>query len=705
MGAVGSFSSGWGRPANFRPVVVAALAFGTGIFLSVRLNAAWMFYALGAAAALIALAVWKRRAGALLALSLLILGCLRGVLVLPDTIPEGEHELSGTIAATPEGVVNGWGLTLRSVRVDDVPIKGNIRLYAFGMGGDPGYGDRIAVKARLSEPRGARNQGELDLRLYYLQQGIVATAASSGEVLRVPAEGADVYGMSLALKQSLAKNIRALFPSNYGLIEGILLGDTDGISDADIAAFRDTGTAHLLAVSGLNISIFAVGLAFLLRRTKALWRLLIIGAFLLVYCMVTGFAASIVRASVMAMNFLIASALGRRNDLPTSLAAAGLIILCANPFELFSAGFQLSFAAVAAMLMLYEPLMKLFSPLYLPLRQNFSVSLSAALGTLPIGLLQFHRIALIGIFANLIVVPVASIVLFVALGAVLIGYVSMAAASPVAAGASLLVDGMRAVIRLFAEIPGAVATIALPGIFAGALFYALLFSASKFCLLDAPKRRLLAGVLGFMFLASAILPRAFAPELRITVLAREKAAPVCAHCGNRWLLLAAGDSARTISDYLAANGRDRLDIAVVASESDAEVVLELSRTVQVETTLIIIKDPVLFEALGRGGLACRRFSPGSSIEIDESTRVFYAQDLTLEHRGWVFSVGGKTKAAQVGISRNAKELSQPMRIYAGDAADGAQNAGAKEYSTAEYGQIDLYYSKGSIRVEPFVQPK
>lgn len=701
MGAVGSFLSGWGRPANFRPVVAAALAFGAGIFLGVKLDATALLCSLGVVAALAALAAWRKATRALLVLCVLMLGCLRGFLALPAAIPEGEHEISGVIAQTPEGVTNGWGLTLRSVRVDGLPMSGKIRLYAFGMGGDPGYGDKIAVRARLSEPEGPRNQGEMDLRLYYLQQGIVATATSSGEVLRLPAAGSDIYGLSLALKQSLTKNIRALFPSNYGLIEGILLGDTDGISDADVAAFRDTGTAHLLAVSGLNISIFAVGLAYLLRHARAMWRLIIIGAFLLAYCMVTGFAASIVRASVMAMIFLIGTALGRRNDSPTSLAAAGLLILFVNPFELFSAGFALSFAAVAAMLLLYEPLTKLFQPLFLPLRQNVAISMSAALGTLPISLLQFHRIALIGLLANLIVVPVASIVLFVALGAVLTGYVSMAAASEIAAAASLLVDGMRAVIRLFAQVPGAVMTVALPGVYAGLLFYALLFSVSKFCLLDASKKRLLAGTLGLVFLSCALLPRVFAPELRVTVLAREKAAPVCVSYAGREYLIMPGDDARTVSRYLAANGQDTVAAAFVSSIGDAKVVLEMSDSVKMKKVLLLGDDGTLLDALEKSGLDCEWFLPGSILKIDEETRIRYGQGLVFEHGELKVSTDGKTKDASVGISTDAKALAQPLRIFANDEDD--TNMGAREYSTERYGQIDLYYSKGAVRVEPFVQ--
>ena len=188
--------------------------------------------------------------------------------------------------------------------------------------------------------------------------------------------------------------------STSALLQAMLLGHREHLPDALRMLYRDTGAAHVLALSGLHLSIvFGLLECFMIRLLTGAWRYVMgILALMLVwgYALLTGFPVSLCRAAVMVSVFLVAQMRLSGTDGWHSLSLAALLILWIAPSSLCDIGFQLSFSAIVGILLFYRPLRNLFAPTSRPLMwvlSGWGVSCAAQMGTMPILLLWFHRMA------------------------------------------------------------------------------------------------------------------------------------------------------------------------------------------------------------------------------------------------------------------------------------------------------------------------
>jgi competence protein ComEC len=232
--------------------------------------------------------------------------------------------------------------------------------------------------------------------------------------------------------------------SERGLVAGIVIGDTSGLSEAERDRLRSSGLYHIVAVSGQNVALItlfvlvAFGLAGLIgtpARVAALFSAA-------VYTLVTGAGPSIVRAG--AAGGLVATAwIASRPVLRWHLFACGAaIVLAVDPLELFDPGFQLSFAAVAAIYLVAPRLTGL-------LGQAAGVSVACTLVTTPIAWWHFGRLAPLAVPANLLALPAVAPILWLGVAAVLVGSVSPVLAAPLLGLADLLAGYVLWIARLF----------------------------------------------------------------------------------------------------------------------------------------------------------------------------------------------------------------------------------------------------------------
>lgn len=195
----------------------------------------------------------------------------------------------------------------------------------------------------------------------------------------------------------------------YGLSAALLLGDTSMIGDK-INVYRMAGIAHVFAVSGLHVGLFFSIFAFIAAKLKLkrLPRLIFILIPTLFYCLICGFRPSSVRALIMATISLLAVEIGFKRDSLSSISVALVIVLCIQPFYLFDVGTQLSFLAVLGITSL-APMFKRGAKPIGKLGDVLSVSLGASLGTLPILVDMSGYMSVISLFANIIFVPLLSV--------------------------------------------------------------------------------------------------------------------------------------------------------------------------------------------------------------------------------------------------------------------------------------------------------
>jgi ComEC/Rec2-related protein len=318
--------------------------------------------------------------------------------------------------------------------------------------GEPfSYGDRIIAQGKFSVPTRPMNPGEFDFEKYLERQNIYLNFRTLRDVpAMVTAQNAGnpFVAAALSTRHRILEALQAGLEDDAEVaqtIQGMILGARAETSPALKRLFRDTGTIHLFSASGLQVGLLT-GLVWSSLRYIRFPRRSFAPAIVCVaiaYCAVTGFYPATVRATVMAGFMAVGVSLERPIATVNSLCGSGLLILIHDTQELFQTGFQLSFAAVLAILsaarpfghLLYRPFqvdpflpMRLLRPwqrawhsAMLRVCEILSLSTVCWAATAPILIFQEHRLSLVAIFANLLVVPLATAVMLLGVTGLLAG--------------------------------------------------------------------------------------------------------------------------------------------------------------------------------------------------------------------------------------------------------------------------------------------
>lgn len=206
----------------------------------------------------------------------------------------------------------------------------------------------------------------------------------------------------------------------------MLFGDKYYLDSQVKNDFQFIGAAHVFAVSGLHVGILAAAILFILKkcRLNILFRTVILAAILAFYAYLCDFSPSVLRASIMILVVMLTKIIGVRNDDLSTVSLVAILLLLIRPFNLFSIGFMMSFMAVFALAFFAKPLQHLFCKcmpkfMALPLAANLAVNI----GLLPIMMYYFASMSLLTIPANLIIIPLMSIIFPFVFPAVIIGMI------------------------------------------------------------------------------------------------------------------------------------------------------------------------------------------------------------------------------------------------------------------------------------------
>lgn len=300
-------------------------------------------------------------------------------------------------------------------------------------------GDRLAIRARLDRPGTYHNPGSFDYPTFLAREDIWITGRiiSPLHIYKLEHKPSFLH-QTRSLPERLRTRIAAFIeqtgtPEISSVYKALLIGEASGISRETLEAFKGSGTFHILSISGAHLSILAtflfVILYWLLRRSEYLilrYPVKKIAAALCLpplalYTLLAGANTPVVRSLIMVTVFMAALCADKRKSLFIPLALAALLILIWDPNSLFTASFQLSFAAVAAIAFV-APLIARFAvpekkeeSLLKRVKNRFlhftlaaiTVSLAATIGTAPLLFFYFNRISLLGPVANL---PIESLI-------------------------------------------------------------------------------------------------------------------------------------------------------------------------------------------------------------------------------------------------------------------------------------------------------
>ena len=277
------------------------------------------------------------------------------------------------------------------------------------------FGDGISVIGAIKTPQNFAD--DFDYIAYLKKQNIRTTMSfpkmNKEENLRLgffEKTKVGLYKKIFGLKNKFESvSNKSIAEPNASFVNGILLGSRQNIPEEIKEAFNKTGTTHILAISGYNIMIISwavlAGLVYFLRRRTAFWFSV---AIVILFTILTGASASVVRASIMGLLLLFASGYGRLYDSKNSIILAGTAMIWLNPFALvFDVGFQLSFLAVMGLLYIYPFLDNKFRkvPELWKLKELTLMTVSAQLAVVPLLIYYFHQFSALSLLANILILP------------------------------------------------------------------------------------------------------------------------------------------------------------------------------------------------------------------------------------------------------------------------------------------------------------
>jgi len=392
---------------------------------------------------------------------------------------------TGAVVSEPRLLPNGKAVFL--MQLSNVELEGVTRptgaTIQVRWKGKPSLGDELQLFGMAAPIAPPRNPGEFDMRSYlvrrdvhralfvhYPEEGVLLRAGGGNPILSLAQRSRNW------LQSTLCRGLDDS-PEVKDFISGITLGLRHQTPEDIEEPFQQTGTLHLFAVAGLHVGIVAqlLWLVGSVVGVSRRWAAAAIIPMVLFYSAVTGLHISSVRAAIMSAVFMGGYVVERKPFTLNSLSAAAVILLAWNTNELFSTGFQLSFAVVGAIVLLVDPVTallrrptapdpflprqllsksrRLTDPVLLKVTQNVSVSVAAFVGSLVLLFWYFHLVTPVSLVANAVVVPIAYAILAVALLSIL-----AAAALP---GFSLIFNNTNwflaklviGIVHVFAQLP------------------------------------------------------------------------------------------------------------------------------------------------------------------------------------------------------------------------------------------------------------
>ncbi|MFZ4401696.1 MAG: ComEC/Rec2 family competence protein [Bacteroidales bacterium] len=349
------------------------------------------------------------------------------------------------------------------------------------------YGDLLIIHSLPNEIKPPQNPDEFNYKRYLAHKNIFHHSyIKQGEWVKLSSDNGNPLK---AFATSLREKLLHIFEANnvsgreYAVISAILLGQTDKIDPELIKDYSGSGAIHVLSVSGMHVALIFLSLSILLSFLDKIKYGKPVKTFILLitvwfYALLTGMSPSVIRAATMISFIIIGKSLRRDADTLNILFASAFFILLFNPFLIADVGFQLSYLAVAGILIINEAITKWVTPsnyILNKLWETTAVSLSAQLVTTPLSMLYFHQFPNYFMLTNVVVFIFAAVVMYAGIFVILVSFI------PYVSGFSAkilvyLVYGMNQSISFIEGLPYSVSRGINLSIMETLLFYMLIFA-------------------------------------------------------------------------------------------------------------------------------------------------------------------------------------------------------------------------------------
>lgn len=358
-------------------------------------------------------------------------------------------------------------------------------------------GYQVIIKGKVRRFEAASNDGQFDVRKYYAGMGISYSMTNCAYEVMMKKPWPVRQGL-FVIRKKLAHSLDALLSEeDSGVLKAMLLGDKSGMTEEIKGLYQRTGIAHIVAVSGLHISLWGMAICRLLKRLRIPLALANFISFLFVvlYGMMTGSQASAIRSVIMFSLYLLAPVVNRTYDMLTAMMLSAAVLLMFRPAYVFYSGFLLSFGAVSGISLFMPWLTELYSPpaniddiilkeknnmqkisdqITRFIRVSIMTSLCVSLFSLPIQLCFFYTFSVYSVFLNLLIAPFVSALMILGMvGAVLGSFLPTLACIPLQI-CHIILAFYEKLCLFFDRLPLAHPVIAKPEMWKIVIYYTVL---------------------------------------------------------------------------------------------------------------------------------------------------------------------------------------------------------------------------------------
>ncbi|MGB2580446.1 MAG: ComEC/Rec2 family competence protein [Minisyncoccia bacterium] len=404
-----------------------------------------------------------------LLVSLILFGCAIGILRVDvsqmntyahtlDGFTESVVTLDGIIIDEPDVRETYTNIVLDVHSVSNVLYKNSYVLVRIPTYPEFRYGDEVSVVGKLIPPKNFESKDKVrafDYRAYLAKDDIHYQMYFPKVIVVSHGKGSIIREKLSNIKSSLIKNISENIPEpESSLASGITLGAKQSLGDELLQKFRETGVAHIVVLSGYNIAVVAGIISRLVIFMPFSIRLVMSAIGVMLFAVMVGGGATVVRATIMALIIILARALGREGDALRALALAGGIMVFVNPMILLNdVSFQLSFSATLAIVVFVPVIEKYFSFISnRVLREIVAITFATQIFVMPLILYHMGTVSLVGFISNIFILPVVPLAMLAVALVAVFAWVPLVGGVLAIFAYALLVYIITAV-EIFAKVP------------------------------------------------------------------------------------------------------------------------------------------------------------------------------------------------------------------------------------------------------------